>query len=443
MRKVIPVLCLIIGAVSTASAQSFTLAVTPGTTQIFGYDNVGTRVLLGTGTAKIKLEKNSANRFTLQAPGYATKDTVFTRGGKYPKTVNLAMTTRVVNVTMLPFDAELLVNGGAHATGPVLIPAGKPVTVEVRKRGYKTEQRIYNNEPGSDLPLNERIELRDKSVNIQPSIPRSTEIGAKPASVYADGNLLGTGNVNVIVPVEKCVSVTVSAPGYKPENPPAFCGNAQLPAVYPVVLLDRVVTVTTVPPNASISVDGNVVGCGTFDVVVRNDQCANVKAELTSYADEERQFCNNVNARIPDAVRIELRPDEAYSSSIQSDQANVNFTIEVGAGRTPDVAWRTISQVILSSFDVLEITDKETGYMRTAWEATKFSSSIVRTRVIVKLGDTSPLKYVVKIASERAPLRRLGRTEEISVKDDQEFREWDRIMNSYKDIINELQARLR
>jgi hypothetical protein len=443
VKNILSLLCFLATGVSAAAGQSFTLSVTPAAAQIYGFDKVGNRVLLGTGNAKIKLEKDRTNRFIIQAPGFAPVDTVFARGGKYGKTVPLAMATRLVNVTMLPFDAEFLVNGDAQPPGPVPVPPGKPVTVEVRKRGYKTERRVYSNEPGSELPLTERIELRDKSVNVQPSIPRKTDVESKPASVYVDGNLVGNGNVDVVVPFDKCVSVTVSAPGYKPETPPAFCNNAQLPLNYRVVLLDRMVTVTTVPPTASISVDGNVVGRGSFDVVVRNDQCANVKATLVGYGDEERQFCNNENARIPDAVRIELRVDEAYTSSIQSDQANVNFTIEVGPGKTPDGAWRTISQVILSHFDVLEITDKETGYMRTAWEATKFSNSIVRTRVIVKLGDTSPLKYVVKVATERAPLRRLGRAEETTVKDDQEFREWDRLLNTYKDIINELQARLR
>jgi hypothetical protein len=55
----------------------------------------------------------------------------------------------------------------------------------------------------------------------------------------------------------------------------------------------------------------------------------------------------------------------------------------------------------------------------------------------VKLGDTSPLKYIVKIASEQSGFAKT------SVKDDDAFEEWDRILNSYKDIINELQARLR
>ena len=129
--------------------------------------------------------------------------------------------------------------------------------------------------------------------------------------------------------------------------------------------------------------------------------------------------------------------DEAFEASEKSDQANVNFTIEVNAAKTPDDAWKLISQIVLGKFDVLEITDKDTGYMRTSWVVTNFSDNTVRTRVIVKLGDTAPLKYVVKLVSEQSGEPRT------SVKDDEKFGEWDRLLKGYKDIITEMQARLR
>lgn len=442
MRHVLLSVCLLAAVSDFAYAQKFTLSVTPAEARISGFDKVGNKVVLGVGSAKLKLEKKGSNRFLIEAPGFAVVDTVFARGGKYGKVVNYTMGARSVNVTVLPFDAEFTVDGIRKPPGHVIIPVGKSVTVEARKSGYKPERRVYSNESGAQIPLTERLELRDKSVGVQPTIPRSTSVNTNPPTVSVDGNVVGTGNVNVVVPFDKCVTVTVSSAGYKPESRP-LCSNVQLPLTLPVSLLDRLVTVTTVPPNAGIHVDGKLVGRGTFDVVVKNEMCVKVHAQLSGYALEQREFCNRDNTPIPDEIRIDLPIDEAYTSSIQSDQANVNFTVEVGGGRTPDQAWRTISQVVLGSFDVLEITDKETGYMRTAWEATKFSNSIVRTRVIVKLGDTSPLKYVVKIASEHAPLRRLNKEDETSVKDDQDFREWDRIMNSYKDIINEMQARLR
>lgn len=91
----------------------------------------------------------------------------------------------------------------------------------------------------------------------------------------------------------------------------------------------------------------------------------------------------------------------------------------------------------MSEFDVLEVTDKETGYIRTAWEVQSFNGeSTIRTRVIVKMADSNPLKYMIKIASERAD-------KVVSVKDDQEFEEWNRILKRYQYIIEEAQARLK
>jgi hypothetical protein len=134
---------------------------------------------------------------------------------------------------------------------------------------------------------------------------------------------------------------------------------------------------------------------------------------------------------------VKLERDEAWDLSLASDQANVNFTVEVAGKRTPDEAWKTISQIITNSFDVLEVTDKETGYLRTGWNVRRFSDKVIRTRVIVKLADSNPLKYTIKLASEKADDGRA------TVKDDELFREWDRILLQYKDLINETQARLR
>lgn len=437
MKQFVSLLCFLAASAAPAAAQSFTLAAAPGGAQIFGFDKVGNRVLLGTGTAKVKLEKDATNRFLIQAPGFATLDTVFARGGKYGKIVNVTLQTRVVKVTALPYDAEIYVDG-QKSNGDVFVPPGTPVTVEVRKPGFKTEKRVYKNEAGAELPLNERFELVDKVINIQPSIPRNTDANASPATVSADGNVVGTGNVDVVIPTDRCVSITVSSRGYKPEVT-NVCNKPDMPIarVLSVPLQDRLVTIAPVPQTATVYVDDQAMGRGTQNVVVKRDACIKVWVAAASYATDYREFCNRENTPLVDEVRVALVSDEAYSSSIQSDQANVNFTIEVGGAKTMDQAWRVISQVVLGEFDVIEITDKETGYMRTAWEVSNFSTNTIRTRVIVKLGDTQPLKYVVKVASEQSGRPRT------SVKNDEEFKEWDRLLNSYKDIINELQARLR
>jgi hypothetical protein len=424
-----------------ATAQSFTLITAPASAKIFGLDAAGNRVQLGVGTAKIKLEKNAPNRYWVTADGFATLDTTFVRDIKYPKSVTLTLVNRVIKVTALPYDAVIKVNGEARGTGTadVVVGPGVPVTVEVMKGGFKPIKKVYHNDPGVELPNTERFELQDRLVNVQPSLPRNTQANTAQPTVSVDGTEIGAGNVDVVVPLDKCVTVTVSLPGYKPE-PRTLCNKAdkQVPAgVLPVPLVDRLISVSVTPATADVMVDGKIVGKGTHDLIVRDGSCVTVFAGSPGYNTEMREFCNADNRSLDSESRFNLDIDESYNSSVQSDQANVNFTIEVGPGRTKDQAWQTISQVVLSAFDVLEITDKDTGYLRTSWAVTKFSGALIRTRVIVKAGSENPLKYVVKLASERS--EKPGAT----VKDDETFSEWPRLMKSYKDIINELQARLR
>ncbi len=56
--------------------------------------------------------------------------------------------------------------------------------------------------------------------------------------------------------------------------------------------------------------------------------------------------------------------------------------------------------------------------------------------MIVKLGDTNPLTYKVKLVSEES------RAQGTSVKSDELYREWDRVLRKYGNVFDELQSRL-
>jgi hypothetical protein len=64
------------------------------------------------------------------------------------------------------------------------------------------------------------------------------------------------------------------------------------------------------------------------------------------------------------------------------------------------------------------------------------SRVLVRTRVIIKRASDTPLRYTIKIVSERNDSR------DPKVKDDEKFVAWDRVLNIYKDVISEAQSRL-
>ncbi len=56
--------------------------------------------------------------------------------------------------------------------------------------------------------------------------------------------------------------------------------------------------------------------------------------------------------------------------------------------------------------------------------------------MIVKLGDTDPLTYKVKLVSEESG------APGTSVKSDEKYREWDRVLRKFQNVIDELQSRL-
>lgn len=189
--------------------------------------------------------------------------------------------------------------------------------------------------------------------------------------------------------------------------------------------------------DAEIYVNGKLLGKGSLELVVPSKDCVTVTVKKIGFLIEQIEFCNKKNmAKPPKSYYIELKPDDAYNASVQTDIANIDIELICNT-TTKDKAWRLISQIILSYIDVIELTDKETGYLRTAWSLQTFKQNTIRTRVIVKQSSYEPTTFKVKLVSEQS---RLPLT---SVKSDQLFKEWDRVLRSYANIIPEFQARIK
>jgi hypothetical protein len=183
-------------------------------------------------------------------------------------------------------------------------------------------------------------------------------------------------------------------------------------------------------------VDGRVMGNGEYRARIPYGQCVEVIVEKSGYVASSKNYCNEDNVQPPpSADHVILTLDEAFTSSVQSDQANLNFTIETS--KPEQDAWKILSQITMNYFDNIELADRETGYIRTAWNVNNFKDNTIRTRIIVKQADIAPLKYTIKLVSEYSGKART------SVKEDQLFFPWDRILNTYKDVISEFQSRMR
>lgn len=197
----------------------------------------------------------------------------------------------------------------------------------------------------------------------------------------------------------------------------------------------KVVKFTVSEPDAKIYVDGKMMGSGQLEILIPPYACVNVKVEKLGYLLGLIEFCNKPGITPPPKTYFyQMEKDDAYDATEATDVANVD--IEIKTTKKEDEAWKLLSQIITTYFDVLEVTDKNTGYLRTAWVVQTFKQKTIRTRIIVKLASTDPLAYKIKLVSEVAG------ASQVSVKSDELFKEWDRILRKYKEVIHEAQTRL-
>lgn len=127
---------------------------------------------------------------------------------------------------------------------------------------------------------------------------------------------------------------------------------------------------------------------------------------------------------------------DAEEASIKTDQANIDFSVEVNKKYDLSQAWKLTTQIVTDYFDDIEVSDRETSYLRTAWSVRSFRQATIRTRLIIKLGNSDPLTFKIKLVSE------YSRIPSASVKSDEQFVEWDRILRRYQNVIGDFSARL-
>ena len=437
MKKYAFLLLLLFPFLTVNAQKKVTIKTVPADAKIY-MDSPSTGLSeIGIGSVEIKLAKDPVN-IVVEKEGYEPVKKTYIKSGGGEINDELVLRNRIVKVTSNIYDAEILKDGVLIGKGAreyeILVKENSNVTLSAKSPGYLTESVVYYNMDGRpEPPISDALLLEDRVVNIT----------AHPAgtSIFVDGVKIGEDARPVTVPNESCVTVTISKEGYA-DIEKSYCNKENMtpPPINEVfVLKDRVVQINTSPENAQIKVDGKVVSNNGFKLLVLEDQCVEVEVSKESFDPQRKNYCNTANmGNLPITDHINLVEDEAWTSSIQSDQANVNFSISVNPAIDEEIAWKTMSQIILDKFDILEITDKATGYLRTAWHIKKFSNgTIVRTRVIVKQGNIEPLKYVAKIVSE------ISIVKNVSVREDENFREWDRLLKTYKDLIGELQARLQ
>lgn len=430
---------LLLFASAACQPPALTINTTPSTAKIYKRLPAGDSLLVGTGTAVVKFDDGQPKlTMIVAADGFESVRKIFAPADATKAPVTIPLTTRVVKLTVSQPDAEYFVDdrsmGSARQPYYVRLAPDQSATVEIRRRGFKTETMTFSNRAGAEPPpVSQNFDLSQRTVSLRAAPSDGTRIEQQ-------GRVIGqTGSAQVIIPPNTCTTVRVVHDGFVPQER-TYCqrdGEPVPPESENFVMRDRMVKITTQPEDAEIWIDGKKVASGEYPVTVKADACVTVSVQAKAFLPYDKEYCNRPNLLPPEADFVKLRTDESWNFSTATDQANVNFTIDVGTVHTPDDAWKLLAQIATQNFDVIEVTDKETGYLRTGWNVwQRPGGRVIRTRVIVKQSSNQPIKYTVKLQSEWAPPG-------TSIKDDERFQPWDRVLLTYKDLINEAQARLR
>ena len=434
MKNLYLILALLFFVNEVRADKGVTVTCSPAQAIIYRVDADKERAL-GTGSAVLKIDKDEPIKIIVRLAGYmpVTKTYVNAKGVDLPKEDKLVLENRVVKISAQPYDAHVFINGADQGTNVVMAEIKKDasITVEVKKPGFNTKSKIYYNRQSMDVPPVEELVALNERVMIVKTAPSDVQ-------VIVDGKKIGEGNSEVIIPLQGCVTVEYVKDGFVSIQK-QYCakeGQTAPPLTEVIALRDRQIALRVTPEDATIKIDGRIMGSGEYKLRVPFNQCVEVIVEKAGFVISKKSYCNQNGVEPPPiSEHLVLPVDEAFTSSVQSDQANLNFTIETS--KPEDDAWKILSQITMGYFDNIELADKETGYMRTSWNLKSFVNNTIRTRIIVKQADILPLKYTIKLVSE------FSGKPKTSVKEDEAFYAWDRILNTYKDVISEYQSRMK
>lgn len=198
-----------------------------------------------------------------------------------------------------------------------------------------------------------------------------------------------------------------------------LAGNAQV--------FKKQKTIYVEPDNAIISIGGTEVGQGQYNLTIGKQDFVVVKLSAPGYITKTVKIYKGDKAT---TYSYKLENDDAYAASGTSDIANKSMSVIVEK-KTEDEAWKRIVYYTSENFPDMQIQDKTTGWLRSAWTVQSFNYVNIRTRVEIKqVPGMEKLTYKVTLQSEIAD-RNCGL-------DDQCFVKWDRLLKRYAQMIQDL-----
>ena len=393
---------------------------------------------LGVGSVDFKLEKDSKNGLLVSKEGYESVYVEFPKTDKYEKELLVLLENREILIESDQEDA-MIFSDDAHVgtkTAKVIIPKDKSVTVFVNKSGYVTQKFEFHNKPDKESPpVKQAVLLKDRIVNLE-NLPEGALVGIGDSEP-----LLGISKIEV--PFGKCVEITITKDGFA-EVKKEFCNisgsNNQPPITQKVVMEDRLVKIKASPEDAGIAVNGKIEGFGNLEFQIPKGKCQRITIIKEGFITFSKNYCNQPNSdAIPVLEDVNLLEDESYNSSMLYDKINTRLPLETRASMSSADAWKILISIVTMEFDVLETVDFNAGYLITAWKYDVFNEETmtIRSRVIItNSGNTSENNYSIKMVSQFGN----GKPNELK---DTDFKDWERILKKYYDILDEIEMRIK
>lgn len=191
----------------------------------------------------------------------------------------------------------------------------------------------------------------------------------------------------------------------------------------------KVKTINVVPDKAKIIMGGAEVGQGSYSLNMGRQDYVMLRLTCPGYVDRVVRVYRSDKRN---AITFTLEEDESFSASeASSDLANKYMTVNVREGLSSDMVWKRLIFTISDLFPNLEVSDKDAGWIRSAWEVERFAYVTVRTRIEIKevMGSDTP-RYKVRLQSEIAS-NECGTHDEC-------FKAWDRVLKTYHESVTDL-----
>ena len=195
-------------------------------------------------------------------------------------------------------------------------------------------------------------------------------------------------------------------------------------------------TINTNSDSHNIFINGQLVGQGSVaGIKIPKNECITVQVSGTGYITEIKKFCRQKGMpKMQKTEYIPLSRDDSFDATFSSDLANNDIIVNPRRGNLDEV-WKNAVRLVIENFDALEVNDNDVNYLRTSWVVDTFDEFTIRTRLIARVSDEDPIEVRFKIVSERA-------RGQVSPRDDEQYRSWQRIMRKYQGLIDEIQSRL-